>query len=633
MKFHALAAIVLVGIAETGRGATLLSDMKGGWGVDGCISFISPVEDVDSYIDLLEQGNLRWIREREAGVFSPASRALPIFRKLQKASLNVVAFAQLSKSLSVADPPDQLPKDLFAVYQSAREMSRLAGDAVNAWEMVGEPDVSYCHDLPERVAAYQKAVYLGIKDGSLFPAGVLMGALGLPPGPWLERAARNGLYDYTDGLNFHFYGVASDLTGVIEAQRNFAQRFVSDRKLPMWITECGMNAIPEGKMDDPHARQLQRKFTAETARIAAREKIAVFMPFVFVAAAGDGYSLTRSRTEPYPAWTTYAALTRTENLPPVPALAPDNLTCIPHKVSGTYWFDNEEEGSDAIEGEFVVYNFSGSPVRGDLETRGFDGIRVAIDGKSGDTSRKVTIPPLGSVRVPVTFAADTTRYFRGEIEVVFRREKSNASTNLVFGLETRPADALLKREVSIQGHRPTKQIQWIWAPEPYRVSSRGGPWLGINGVKIGDGDAEIVGGPLERAWRFQVMKRQIDPRIPPMAVTKVAGLPNVANGFLRLRIVDGESSSTDIRVDLVDIHGQRFSVAENYGMNWEYPDRNEIFLSYRDFHPYVWGRNTGAAVFRPEDIREIQLRFSSQLPSRPIDVRLDIVAPDENNLS
>ena len=49
---------------------------------------------------------------------------------------------------------------------------------------------------------------------------VLMGALALHPGPWWERAVANGLLDYTDAYNFHFYGYAADLTSVIDAHRS-----------------------------------------------------------------------------------------------------------------------------------------------------------------------------------------------------------------------------------------------------------------------------------------------------------------------------------------------------------------------------------------------------------------------------
>jgi hypothetical protein len=466
-----------------------------------------------------------------------------------------------------------------------------------------------------------------------------MGALGIAPGPWLERAARNGLYDYTDAINFHFYGHARDLAGVIEAQRNAARPYAADREMPLWITECGTDTTPEGQPDDPAARERQRRFVLQTARAAMLGGVRVFMPFILVAGkGGDGFALLKSADEPYPAWTAYSRFTRRHSLPAGPALAPpkspsrvvlqwlpDNATCTPHKVGGTYWFHEDDAGATPIEGRVIAYNFSNAAIEGFIDAKPGDGLRI---GKANFGS-KLEIPPLGRVSIPLAVEPAVEHYVRGEIEMTFRESGQNAgSSRLVFAFERRPDDRVLPRQLPLEGRRP-RFFEWIWEPEPYRISSRGGPWLGVNGVKVGDGDAAETHGVLGKSWRFQMSKRQTDPRFPPMAITKVDGLPAVADGFLRLRVGQKPGAATGIRVDLVDINGQRFSVAENFGQDWLDANPAKTFLSYRDFNLYGWGRCLAHPAFHPSNIREIQLRFYPQFPFSPVDVRLDVVAPVE----
>jgi hypothetical protein len=148
----------------------------------------------------------------------------------------------------------------------------------------------------------------------------------------------------------------------------------------------------------------------------------------------------------------------------------------------------------------------------------------------------------------------------------------------------------------------------------------------LNDVKISGSQAAGSDG-LGETWSFQLADKQTDPRFPPMAVTKVNGLPAVANGFFRIRAPAGEILKNSIRLDLVDKHGQRFSIAENFGQNRFKPYLRKNLLAYKDFHLYAWGRCTDDPRFRPEDIREIQLRFYGSPHDDPVQLRLDVVAP------
>ena len=436
------------------------SKARGAWGVDACLtSHVNPAARA-AYLPQLREAGIMIVRERAPN---------PAMAELHEAGFKVVSFLGM-KPLPDPQPGDALPDDLLAVFSAAKVMQQTHGRYVDTWEMINEPDVGYCRDLPDRVAAFQKAVYLGIKseseresegesdgegesereggrvrsrrieteegtiaDGKFANKGklqskfekplVLMGALALPPGPWLDRAARNGLLDYTDAYDFHFYGFAEDLAGVIRAHEAFASKWVdlrtrtivgpdlvsapidserSARKVrpydmngrqnitsedfpiskfhlssfPIWITECGINTVVRDDFLNPARRQLQADFTLATARQAqASESVAVFMPFVLVE-QGDPYALTLAPDRPLPAWTAYADHTRRHPFPsrtlampprsPNPVVVqwlPDNRTAIPHKVSGCYRFWQDQP----MHGALRIYNFSSEPVHGTME--------------------------------------------------------------------------------------------------------------------------------------------------------------------------------------------------------------------------------------------------------------------------
>ena len=643
------AATVLLLVATAFWSAITVADpvrpLAGGWGIDACLSVHVPPTQVGGYLELLRGSHLRWLRERDLGPATgreaPREQRLRVWRQSKAAGYRILAFATLPDGLQPEDPDNVLPEDLAAVFEESFRLARMAGSDVDAWEMNNEPETSYLRDLPDRAVAYQKAVYLGLKAGGApRPVNVLMGALALPPGPWLERASRNGLYDYTDGVNFHFYGRASDLTGVTAAQRKFARVHARGRTLPLWITECGMDATPDRDPDEPHGRELQRRFIVESAEIARAQAAAVFMPFILVH-RGDNYALTQSPEKVYPAWSAYQKFTSEESLPESPAFSPpetvspivlqwlpDNSTCTPDKVGGVYWFAGGRRALASMKGEIVAYNFSRGPVSGNLDAKTDSGIRLSSLQGGESLARFLQIPAGSHVRIPVQLRALTDSWVRAEVKVGFQEFGASLPSQLMFAVGTRPEDAILPREFSIRGRSPGENFAWIWAPEPFRATSVAGPWLGLNGVIVSAAEAENFDA-LGEAWRFQIPPPSDDPRLPPMAVTKVDGLPEEPDGFLRLRIADEKAAGeVSIRVDLIDAQGQRFTIAENSGQNWIDPIADEVFLSYRDFHLYIWGRCMGQSVFRPGDIREIQLRFYSGA-AVSADVRLDAVAPGE----
>ncbi len=638
-----------------------LRTLSSGWGLDAIVARHLRPEQRPTFLQLLEETPVRYLRERNHGDSRDPeiwrSGEFGVYADLRERGFEAVAFATLPGRPVAEIPGNQLREDLLTVYDAARELGRQTGGLVAAWELPNEPDVHYVKDLPDRFAAYSKAIYLGLRDGTAGrrdrqPA-VLMGALGNFPGPWLDRAAANGLFDYTDALNVHFYGHARDLGGAIRAHREFAESWTPDRTLPVWVTECGINAVPFDDFEEARGREIQRAFTVETARTALEEDVAVFMPFVMAWRTNPFWSLIRDSGEPYPAWTAYADFTRENPLRRKTAVArpaepnrivvqwlPDNSTCIPHKVSGTYWFRGIAADPEPIRGSWWVYNFSARPVVGRLEVRAGEGRGTNGEGEGGGLrvtggwGQMLRVGAFSRVEIPVEIGVSSGGYVRERVTARFTPAVPGAGLResvATVGFETVPNRTTVGNATSLVGSRPDPdRFEWIWAPEPPEDVLGVGPWLVMNRVGAAEDSRPVGGeesreGSLSRTSEFVVDGESSDPRLPPMAVTRVDGLPLLENGFLRLRYLGEDSPPGGIRLDLVDEDGQRFSVAEGLGRNPVRSNPEMVLLAYADFHPYAFGRLTDRPIFRPEAIREVQLRFYPVRSPATYRVQVDVV--------
>lgn len=576
-----------------------------GWGVDACLTRHISDAEIPGYIQLLRSSGVRIVRERDVGVRkldgSYGGDIRPRLRELKAAGFTVDAFATQAIPLRRLRTGDVLPEDLREVYGLGQVLRKDFAGLVDVWEMSAEPDIGYCHDLPDRLAAYEKALYLGLKSGNGRSPEAILGALALPPGPWLNRAAANGLLDYADAYNFHFYGHPEDLSGVLRAHRAFAKAHRrGPAELPIWITECGINAVKPDAFLDPARRRIQAGYTTETAQEALEGGAAVFMPFILVH-HGDPAALTLSADQPLPAWNAYAAYTRAHPWPARPLAGtahpvnpiilewlPDNGAAIPHKVSGTYRF----RGNEPMNGEIRVYNLGKKLVGGRLEAALGAGVRSTFP-----LGQEMVIAPGGLSIVHGDFSRERSGYVQAWWRGDFVGDDGSRSP-LYFGLETTPQDAEFV-ETPLVLSAPGGRIQPQY-PD-YSVSDRAGPWVGINGVK--------VEAPTATGARFRVTQVTGDPGgdpfYPPMAIASLHGLPR--EGFL---VVKPDRVPTDLvaRVDFVDTAGQRFTIWENLGQSYTAP-RKDLWLNLHDFHVYFWGHCTDDPRFRPENVRQMQLRF------------------------
>lgn len=650
------AGISLLFAADFPAAAANDEPRQAGWGIDACLSCHVDYAEVPGYIELLRTSAIQWLRERGPGTQVVGDDWKPIdqwdtprrrvWRDLKAEGFRVVAFAGFLGDRPSAQAGDQLPPDLRDVYNEGRLLGAQTLGEVDAFELVGEPDAHYCRDLPERVAAYQKAMYLGIKDGArealaegttgravaMYPTNrhvfsdprlpiVLSGALAFPPGNWLDLAVENGIYEFTDAVNFHHYGFAEDLAPAIRAHRQFGARWSGRGELPVWITEIGLNNVPPENWDHAASRQAQAQYIVNCARTALAENIAVFMPFI-LAHRGDPFAMTRGAHHLFPAWEEYRDFTREHPVdtmlrlilpPPNPTRVvlqwmPDNATCIPFKVGGTYWFNP----IGPIRGTLWVYNFGDTMAN--ITVRRHGDAPMIINGNTGKDVWTIQVPATGRSGLAIEIPENNTGAYQ---QSTFRfsarssrehRSGATPASRLVFRAGTRPSEALAHNILPIQFGRLTgssEEFSYISeAIAPPMSIANVEEWTGLNGVRAADVFSE------EGKIYIRASEQFPGPLHPPMLVRKVDGLPgDLTRGFLRLTVKDADGGSIGTRVDLVDDAGQRFTIIENLGRLRDEPPASTVWLAYSDFHPWVFGKTTPGARFDPAKVREVQLRF------------------------
>jgi len=638
----------------------------GGWGVDAVLSRHIAPANVSDYLSLLSDSGVGIVRERGTRL-DPAIDQAPwrCFKEIKGRGFHVLAFSQEGMDMG-ATSWGPWPSDLGLVYSNGFRLGHDFAEVVDAWELHNEPELAWWSDMPDRYAAHAAALYLGLKAGAR-KAGVdtpvLLGALGLAPGPWLERVASCGVLGFADAWNIHYYGEASqfsaylraNLTAMRELDRAyvattpkmrwvskrasfpFSWRDVSRRLQPIWVTECGLKTVTPATWGDPVRRWRQADFIVSTAAQALAEPgVAVFMPFVLVH-KDDPYALSERSDAPWPAWNQYARFTRDNPWPERSTIRPpawanpvvlqwlaDPKTATGLKTAGTYRW---KVAGKPIRGDLRVYNFGDKPVHGrlygcvgDEPGWGLKGVEPwqpiypLYSRRSQAVSDFITLLPGASAAIPTVFPCESApapgrRVWR---QYWFETREGRRSP-LGFGLEQVPSNENL-------ACFPLRIIRWqnepTWSLIPnYAPGEGSGAWRTINGVRV-QSDRE------DALARFEITASLDDPEHPPMAALRLAeGL----QGYTHLRVTQRvQSGLASMRLDLVDLHGSRFTIWEHFGRRPEQASGDPIWLALADFHPFSWGNFDGRRRLRPADIREIHLRF--YVKSQPLMLEVEVQA-------
>lgn len=642
------------------------SGLFGAWGVDAALSRHVPRSGVEPFLGILKSSGVRLIRER--GVSGPDTR--PIFQLMDKAGLGVVAFAQDSVPSSET-AWGTFPTDLRIVYSSGVEVGRLYADCVKVWELHNEPELAWWRDMPDRYVAHAKALYLGLTAGAREAGAktpVIHGSLGLPPGPWLERSARNGLLEYGDAWNVHYYGASSQFTGFLDShvqaikdltvdavvRESLGDRLLAPSirwpvragsvagvkrhiwncggTLPVWATEVGVSTVTPDTWDDATRRRRQADWIVDTARQALRHPhLAVFMPFVLVH-QGDGYALTEDPDRTWPAWEAYARFTSEHPFPVRPSIrSPSNVnpvvlqwvadasTASGHKLSAAYrWRAN----GAPVRGELRIYNFGSRTVSGRLlqTSEAGDGGGMGVGKRSsvikaGMPDDLLVVPAHGMLSLSLRFAlGDAAAQGQREWRQFTFNEVTGRRSLLGFALERSP-------DLYPPDQAPLELAEWAaatpsWHFFPHAVpADEEGPWRAANEVRILYAKGNLA--------RFEVGARPFDPEYPPLAAARLPhGLPE--SGWLRLATRELGPAPVSVRVDLVDAEGRRFTQWEHLGHVRGLSKAAPRWLNLFDFHPYSWGKLDAQRRLKPEGVRELHLRFYAPTGPAMVDVELGV---------
>ena len=138
----------------------------------------------------------------------------------------------------------RLDPNLWQVYWQCRLNPPRDTGTVAAFEIGNEPDIHFTADLPDLMAANLKAAWWGFKTADSNQT-VLMPSLAARPGPYADALVANGIGNYTDGWNFHFYGWPQDFADSVAAHRRFLSR-KNLPAIPLWLTEYGYAAFRAG---------------------------------------------------------------------------------------------------------------------------------------------------------------------------------------------------------------------------------------------------------------------------------------------------------------------------------------------------------------------------------------------------
>lgn len=447
-------------------------------GVDAVIA--AHIEDPEARTAILRRlsdDGITWIRERSSWP-NTANDNRATWSEAREAGLRVLAFSRQVNGQLTERPAgrNRLGQDLLEVYQKASLLASSHHGTVDAWELLNEPEFLFVADNPDSAAAFQKALYLGLKAGDP-ETPVLRPAIGGSPGGYWEVALRNGLWDYGDAGNVHFYGWPETLDEILEDHRlqdarAFAQGWTRVNPVPLWITEIN-NYRGRLGVSHEHAERVWAEQSDALTRmweIAVGQNVAVFMPFVLRWKKRPELSLFDQELRALPPWESYRRAFHNEPAtknkepatknglipdvhgPPSPIVlqwVPDESTGTPNKFSGAYRFlrragvpaadrpvgQVEEVSPPAtaflpMRGELRIYNFSDQPVSGRLSWSVGGGVRVQVDpelSRSSNHSIDSTITvgdlrPFSRLSLPVTFHApdaEEARWFRGTFSAEF----------------------------------------------------------------------------------------------------------------------------------------------------------------------------------------------------------------------
>lgn len=203
------------------------------------------------------------------------------------------------------------PDDLRTVYRFTKDAAAHFAPQIQSWEVWNEPDISFWPQLGDRFAGFQKAAYLGLKDGNP-KAVVLNGAICIGVTDFVRNVFESGITDYFDAFNWHIYAPPTAYAKTMKDHLDLLARYGADKR-PVWLTECGIRLVgAEGEdkrflsMDD---QRKQAQFIPQAAALALASGTDRFFFFVTPQYLENGvqFGVLRDDLTPNPAFIALSA--------------------------------------------------------------------------------------------------------------------------------------------------------------------------------------------------------------------------------------------------------------------------------------------------------------------------------------
>ncbi len=161
---------------------------------------------------------------------------------------------------SVRNMTQNVPDDLFGLYEFCELLGQKFKGNVQAWEFWNEQNATWFNrDAVWEMAAAHKVAYLALKHSDQ-ECKVLTGGLTEwigSPSLYFDFLMANGLYDYFDVLAFHLYGPLDSYRYYVEELNKVYAKYHCPPK-ELWITESGTHS--EGAAEAPPVYSRDKKY-------------------------------------------------------------------------------------------------------------------------------------------------------------------------------------------------------------------------------------------------------------------------------------------------------------------------------------------------------------------------------------
>ena len=207
----------------------------------------------------------------------------------------------------------QMPLNDTAVFEFGQAYAKGLGRTVRSIEYWNEQNISgFFAGRPFQYASGFKAFSAGVK--SVDPGiRVLIGGAADRPGRFFEEIYRNGVANFLDTRNQHYYGKDADIPSFFDRHLAALERNGGIEGWPGWITEMGYALRRDSHGDWLATERKQAEYLVKTyasSFATAYERVFFFFWREYIEAEHHTWGIVRGDFSPRPAYLTLALLTR-----------------------------------------------------------------------------------------------------------------------------------------------------------------------------------------------------------------------------------------------------------------------------------------------------------------------------------